>query len=110
MQQKKIDDQSYYSCVGESEAILLPFTKFIDIEQNELCNGVINGINVHEMPIYDVTLYPIELDQLSAEEEQELYSRIASKIDEAIIAHDNYFKDKKHLNVGDYKDILILKN
>ncbi len=109
-EQKKIDDQSYYSCVGESEAILLPFNKFTAIEQNELCEGTsIDGINVHGMPIYDFTLYPIDLEQLSNEEEQELYLRIASEIDEAKKAHDNYFKDKNHLNVEDLQRYINFK-
>lgn len=109
-QQKKIDDQSYYSSVGECEAILLPFTKFISIEQNELYNGVsINGTNAYEMPIYDIILFPIDLDQLSEEKKQELHSRIASEINEAVIAHDNYFKDKNHLNVENLQRYINFK-
>lgn len=109
-QQKKVDDHSYYSCVGESEAILLPFTKFIDIEQNELCDRVsINGTNIHEMPIYDFTLYPIDLEKLASEEEQELYLKIVSEIDDAKKAHDNYFKDKNHSNVSDLQRYINFK-
>lgn len=101
-QQNKIDSQSYYSYLGESEALLLPFTKVITLEQNELYNGMsLNGANVYEMPIYDVTLSPMDLERLSEEEEQEIYIKIVSEIDEARIAQDRYFKDKNRLNVGD---------
>lgn len=95
LQQGRVEQRTYYSCFGESEAILLPFTRIINLEQNELYTGIShNGTKVCEMPIYDVTLCSEELEQLSDEDETELGERISSKFDDARVAYNNLLSSK----------------
>jgi len=105
-QNRQVDYQDYYSCFGESEMILSPFTKIINIEQIEIYNGnTKQGQIIRNMPIYDVFLHPMNLEVLSEELEKELYEEIVRGISEAKAAHNRFFKGKSNLNKNTIKEI-----